>query len=213
MTPMSVKDQNLLNIFHPHEVNKKSVSLLIYSLLPAIFVTKTLESTLVYLLFSFIYLILVTFLGKLIYKTVREELIPIIVPFIFISTAVLVSLLSNAFFINFSKDYNLYIIILSVSALPYMLIADNEKRNIGYSVLNSLQSFLGLMVIMIVIGFFRELLSTGMITFGNYTNIKFQLNLFKDYAMTVFSNPLGAIILLGFIVAIFNKRGARIWNI
>ena len=61
---MEVKNLNILNIFSKREINNKSLSLLTLILLPAVFVTKSLEATLIYLLLFAVYMIFNNFSFK-----------------------------------------------------------------------------------------------------------------------------------------------------
>lgn len=204
---MDFKNKNIINFLKPANINHDSMMMLVLTLLPAVFVTKTLESTLVYLLLTFIFVVMVVMIGKLIDKIVLKEIRFIIVIITLGGLAGLLSTFAKAIFINYSNEFNLYTYLLTISALPYMLLADNEEKNFGYSMLNGLQSFLGLAIVMIMVGLLREVLSTGALTFGNYTNINFKLNMFPKYAMGVLGEPLGAILIVGLLLTVVNRRG------
>lgn len=208
---MDLQNKNIVNLFNPAEVNNKSLLLFMYSFVPAAFVAKTIESALVYLLLAFVYIVLVFVTSLLINKTVREDLKFVVIPLIFIGLAVLVSQLAGAFFINFTREYILYIYLLAVSAIPYMLVNDNKDKTFGNGLTNTLQTFIGFAVVLIVIAFVRELLGTGMITFGSYTSISFSINVFSKYAITVLQNPFGTLIILGFIMALVNRKVVASW--
>lgn len=207
---MDFKNKNLLNIFNPAKVTNESLTLTILAFLPAAFVAKTIESTLIYLLLMLMFLILTTLVSKLL-NVVQKENGFIINSVSFVIVAVFISLLSGAFFINFTKEFNIYIVLMSIGSLPYMLRADNEDKSVDKSILNTLKSFIGFALIMLIIALFREVLGTGMITFGNYTSIKFSVDLFKKYALTILSNPLGSFIILGFIAAYIKSKEEKQW--
>ena len=208
---MEFKKQNLLNVFNPSDVTPGALSGIALALLPAAYVARTIESALIYLLLALVYFILSTLAIKFVQKYLPQRINFMFATLSFVSVAVFVSLLSNAFFVTFAKEYNAYVVLLSVSALPYMLEADNEDKNIHKSMVNTIQSFVGFAIVMLLIAIFREILGTGMITFGNFTNITYQLDLFSKYAFTVLNEPLGAFIALGFIVAITKGKGDFIW--
>ena len=46
-----------------------------------------------------------------------------------------------------------------------------------------------------------------MITFGKFSDINYQVDLFRKYALTVFAEPLGSFVMLGFITALVKVRG------
>ncbi|WP_162140252.1 Rnf-Nqr domain containing protein [Haploplasma axanthum] len=210
---MQLKNKNLLNIFNIKDVNDQSMTLLVLALLPGLFVTKSIEATLIYLLLYAIFIILVTLVFKLIEKIVPNDINWIVVIVSVVGVSAFVAILANAFFVNFAKDYELFIYLFAVSSLPYMLNADNEKKNVGKSLVNSLQSFIGLVIIMLFVSILREVIGTGMIVFGNYSEISFNVNLFSKNAISIINEPLGAIIILGLLLAAIqlglNKKGER----
>ena len=140
---MELKNQNLLNVFKPSEVNSQSISGITLALLPAAFVARTIESALIFLLLALIYFILTTITIKSVQTYLPKKGNFLFATLSFVTVAVFVSLLSNAFFVTFAREYNHYVVLLSVSALPYMLEADNEDKGINQSMLNALQSFIG----------------------------------------------------------------------
>lgn len=208
---MEFKDKNLLNVFNPSKVTAESLSSIALSLLPAAFVARTIESALVYLLLALVFFIITTMLMNAVQRLVPVTFNYIFIPLTFVSAAIFVSLISSAFFVNFAQQYNSYVVLLSVSALPYMLDADNLDKNIHLSLLNTLQTFIGFSIVMLLIAIFREVLGTGMITFGTFTDITYQIDLFSKYALTVLNEPLGSFIALGFIIAIVKGKGDFIW--
>jgi len=208
---MELKNQNLLNVFKPSEVNSQSISGITLALLPAAFVARTIESALIFLLLALIYFILTTLAIKAVQIYLPEKGNFLFATLSFVTVAVFVSLLSNAFFVTFASEYNHYVVLLSVSALPYMLEADNEDKGINQSMLNTLQSFIGFAIVMLLIAIFREVVGTGMITFGKFSDINYQVDLFRKYALTVFAEPLGSFVVLGFITALVKGKGDFVW--
>lgn len=203
---MDLKNKNIVNLFQPAEVNNMSLLLFMYSFVPAAFVAKNLESALIYILLAFIYFFLIYLVSELIKITVREDLKFVIVPLVFMALAVLVGQLASAFFVNFASDYLVYVYLFAVSAIPYMLALDNKENSFGKGLINTIQTVIGFAVVLIVIAFARELLGTGMITFGTYTSINFQIDIFSKYALSVLQYPLGSLIILGFIMALINRK-------
>lgn len=210
---MNLKNMNILNFFSKNEVNNQTISLLALSLLPAVFVTKTIEAALVYLLLFVIYIILSTLLSKLINKVVPKGLKWIIVMISFVGLATLISLIANAFFVTFYNEYNIYIYLFAINALPYMLMEDDLEKGVGKSLVNALKSFIGFFIIMFLVAVLREVLGTGMIVFGTFTNISFSVNLFSNYAFSILTNPYGALVILGLLLAgivAISKKGERL---
>lgn len=208
---MDIKNKNLLNLFNKVKLNNESVSLLVLALLPAIFVTKTIEAVLIYLVIYFIYLVLSTLVGKLVNKLLDNNNAWIATLIANIGIATLLSIVFSSILINFGNEFNIYLYFMTLSSLPYMINEDTKEENVGKSLLNALQSFLGFALLMFIVALLREVLSTGMITFGNYTNLSFSLKLFPKYAMTIFANNFGSLVILGIVLGVFNltlqKRG------
>lgn len=205
---MEFKDRNLLNIYNPGKtVDADAIAGIAFAMLPSAYVAKTIESALVYLLFALIYFILSTLAIKGVQKFLPEKINFMFATFSFVAVAIFVSLLARAFFVTFYDSYSAYLVLISVSALPYMLEADNEEKSVHGSLLNALHSFIGFAIIMLLIAIFREVVGTGMIHFGKYTNIEFTVDLFSKYALSVFNQPLGAFIMLAFIIAVVKGRG------
>lgn len=214
---MDIKNKNLLNLFNKVKLNNESVSLLVLALLPAIFVTKTIEAVLIYLVIYFIYLVLSTLVGKLVNKLLDNNNAWIATLIANIGIATLLSIVFSSILINFGNEFNIYLFFMTLSSLPYMINEDTKEENVGKSLLNALQSFLGFALLMFIVALLREVLGTGMITFGNYTNISFSFKLFPKYAMTIFANNFGSLVILGIVLGIFNltlqKRGETKWVI
>lgn len=204
---MEVKNLNILNIFSKREINNKSLSLLTLILLPAVFVTKSLEATLIYLLLFAVYMILTTLVSKLIKVTAPKNMKWLLTIVSFVGIATLVAITAEAFFINFFADFSLYVYLFGLSVLPFMIKADNEDKSLDKGMLDTVQSLLIFALILILIAFIREFLGTGGLAFGYYLNINFTVNVFSKYAISVLLNPFGGLIVLGFILAVINSKG------
>lgn len=204
---MELKNLNILNAFTKKEINNKSLALLTLVLLPAIFVTKSLEATLIYLLLFVVYIILTTLVTALIKLVAPKEIEWLITTISFVGVAILVAVLAEAFFINFFADFSLYVYLFSISALPFMIKEDNEEKGLNYAMLDALQSILVFALIVIIIALFREFLGTGGLAFGNYTALSFNFNVFGKYAISTLINPFGGLIVLGLLLTIINGKG------
>jgi|GEM_PF-3270060 len=200
---MELRKLNLLNFFEKNEINEKKIALMMPTLFPALFVTKTFEGAFIYLIYFLIYLVLTTLTAKIIDKLVPNEMRKLIMIFSFFAISVIVAQFIDAFNIAFSNNYLTYIYLFPISALPYLLASDNKDVCVGKSLVNSLKSYLGVVAFILPIALVREILGTGMMIFGDYTFINFQVKLFPNFALRVLNNPFGAIILLGFSFAIF----------
>lgn len=210
---MDLKNKNIVNIFTPSEINHQSLVLFMFAFLPAAFITHTIEATLVYLLLTFIFLTLNSFATKLINITVDSDLKFLIVPITAIGLTILVSLFSKAVFVNYSKEYNIYTYLMAVGSLPYLLATDNRDLSISKGIVSTVQSFIGFSLVMLIIALFREVFGMGVITFGKYTTINFELKILGKYIIPTLQRPYGVLIILGLIAAIVNGRSEEVWHI
>lgn len=206
---MEVKKLNILNIFSKNEINNKSLSLLALILLPAVFVTKSFDATLIYLLLFVMYLILTTLTTKLIKLVAPKSIDWLVTILTFVGMATIIAIIADALFINFFADFGLYVYLFALSALPFMIKEDNEEKSLDKGMLDALQSFLVLALVLILIALVRELLGTGGISMGHYTNLNLTVSVFSKYAIGFFVNPFGGLVVLGCFLAIINSKGVR----
>lgn len=199
---MELKNLNILNVFKSKTFNEKSMTLLVLTLLPAMFVTKSLEATLVYCLLYVIFIILTSLLNKVVDLIGSDQTRNIVLILMNVTIAVLIAQFVSALNVNFRTDFLLLVYLFPISALPYLVRADNEDKNVGQTLVDALQSVLILIAVLIVTAFLRELISTGGISFGKYIGFKFSFNLFSKYAITLFAEGYSALIITGIYMAI-----------
>ncbi|MDY0276586.1 MAG: Rnf-Nqr domain containing protein [Acholeplasma sp.] len=198
---MDVKGLNIFNVFKKRTVTEKSMAILAITLLPALFVTNSLEATILYLIYFLVYLILVLLVQMLIKKVFPKEMAIYASVIGSVGVAIIVSQFIDAFHIGFANNYLLYIYLFAINLIPIMVKEDND--DLGKSLVDGIQSFLGFAVIVIIVALIREVLGTGSIVFGNYTNVKFSLKLFESSkALLIFNNAFSNFIILGIVLAI-----------
>ena len=79
-----------------------------------------------------------------------------------------------------------------------------SKNGVVDSILDALGMGLGYTFAVVIISFFRELIGTGGLSLYNpfdASQIIFQFSFFSDYAISLFTQPAGAFITLGTILA------------
>jgi len=80
-----------------------------------------------------------------------------------------------------------------------------SKNKVSDSIVDALGMGLGYTLAILVISFFRQLIGTGELTLLNPFNseqVIFSISLFKDYAVSLFSQPAGAFLTLGTIIGV-----------
>ena len=208
---MELKNLNILNVFKTKTFNEKSLALLVLTLLPAMFVTKSFEATVIYVVLYVIFIIITSMLSKLIRLISEGELRKKYLLLSYVVVAILLSQFVSAFYIPFGKsEFLLYIYLFPITALPYLIDADNEAKNIGRTLVDGLQSVLVLVAVLLVTAFLRELIGTGGINFTRYFGGGFSFDLFSKYSIAAFSSNYFTLIILGFYASIvqfcFNRK-------
>lgn len=199
---MDLSNLNILNVFKKKTFNEKSIALLIITLLPAMFVTQSIEATLVYILLYVIFIILATLANKLVDLISDHKSRWILLTLTYVVIATLISQFVSALNVDFTKDFILYVYLFPIGALPYLLKEDNKDKSIGHGLVDALQSVLILIPILLVTALIREFFGTGGISFGKYIGLDFGFSLFPNYAIAVLKEPYSVLIILGLYIAL-----------
>lgn len=167
-----------------------------------------------------IILALVVLLSNLIlyglYKVVDEKLhIVLLVTVTTLLTAVLARSF-ELFFYDFYVSVGIYFAGLIINSALLLMLTKSED-SLGTQVYNNLKIVSRIFVLSLIFGLVRELLGTGTISLGLLFGS--QVNLLGDsltkYAMTLFVNPQGGLIILSFIAIIVNlivgKESEEVW--
>lgn len=179
---------------------------------PALATTKSLEAALGMGLLFTIVLICSNCLISLIKKLIPEEIrtpsyIVVIATFVTI-----VKMLANAFLPELYATLGVFISLIVVNCIVLgRAEAFASKNTVGASFLDAVGMGIGYTLALLLMAFFRELLGTGMFTFGKiFTFIpETKLYILKnpivgyDYSISLFSQPAGAFIVFGVILAVF----------
>ena len=148
---MDLKNLNILNVFKKTTFNEKNLILLVLTLLPLMFVTKSIEATIIYVLLYVIFIILSIFISKIITLISDGELRKIYLILSYVVVTILLSQFVNAFYPAFAKsEFFIYIFMFPVTPLPYLIQADNIEQNIGKGLVDGLQSVIILIGVLLV---------------------------------------------------------------
>lgn len=187
---------------------KNQTAVLFLGLLPALAVTSSFEGSLGMGLVMTLILLLVTLILSGI-KTLLPKDMKIPVYLLVVATIVtMVKMILEAFLPELSAELGLYVTLITVNIIILGRIESTISKEKLIPALKS-NSLFGLMYlsILVFIGFFRELVGTGVIQLGTLLPLGFQVSLFEsfglqDFALDVAIQPTGAYIIAGLLFAL-----------
>lgn len=150
-------------------------------------------------------LLMSNFIISLLRKIIPHEIrIPVFI--VVIATLVkCVQMIMNAYTPELYESLGVFIPLIVVNCIILGRAESFASKNtVVDSLLDALGMGLGYTFAVVVISFFRELIGTGGLSLYNpfdATQIIFQWNFFGDYAISLFTQPAGAFITLGTILA------------
>lgn len=153
-------------------------------------------------------LILSNTIISLIRKIVPQEIrIPVYI--VIIATLVkCVQMLMNAYALSLYNSLGVFIPLIVVNCIILGRAESFASKN---GVLDSICDAIGMGIgytgAILIISFFRQLIGTGELSLLNPFNseqVIFNLTLFKDYAVSLFTQPAGAFLTLGTIIGVIN---------
>ncbi|MBP5216506.1 MAG: electron transport complex subunit RsxE [Bacilli bacterium] len=182
---------------------------------PALAITKTFEASFgMGILFTFV-LVFSNILISALRKVIPDEVhIPCYI--VIIATFVTITkMMTEAFLPELYSSLGVFLALLVVNCIVLgRAEAFANKNSVGDSLLDGLGNGLGFTIAICIIGVIREILGTGMLTFGNiFTFLKINGEAIKlpilkavdgsyDFSISLFSNPAGGFIVFGVIMAI-----------
>ncbi|MCK9235601.1 MAG: electron transport complex subunit RsxE [Acholeplasmataceae bacterium] len=179
----------------------------VLGLCPALAVTRTFEGA----LGMGILVMMVLTLTNMSISAVRNfvpDTVRIPAYIIIIATEVTVlKMLVDAFAPALAAELGVFIALITVNCVVFGRAESFASKNkILPSMLDGIGVGIGFGLALIMIGFTREFLGTGLIQMGYILPLGFKVTLFEsllfqDYAMSVFVNPPGAFLVIGFILA------------
>jgi len=181
---------------------------------PALATTKTVEAALgMGLLFTIVLIcsnVLVSLLRKLIAEEIRTPAYIVIIA----TFVTIVKMMTNAFLPELYSTLGVFISLIVVNCIVLgRAEAYASKNTVFDSLIDALGMGIGYTCALLLMAFFREVLGSGMITFGKiFTFIpEFSIPLLKyvkdgvtvyDYSISIFQNPAGAFIVFALILAV-----------
>jgi electron transport complex protein RnfE len=205
-----VKDENsLLSIFTKGIIKENGIFVMALGLCPALAVTSTFEGAFGMGILVLIILTMTNISISLIRKVVPDGVrIPIYI--IIIATEVtMLKMFVDAFAPDLAKELGVFIALITVNCI---ILGRAEsfasKNNVVRAAIDGMGVAIGFTGALVLIGFFREFLGTGVIEIGQILPLPFTYTLFgtwglDQYAMSVFSQPPGAFLMIGFLLAGF----------
>lgn len=183
---------------------------------PALATTKSVEAAIgMGFLFTIVLIcssVLVSLLRKLISDEIRTPAYIVIIA----TFVTIVKMLTNAFLPELYSTLGVFISLIVVNCIVLgRAEAYASKNNVFDSLIDALGMGVGYTIAIILMAFFREFLGTGGFTFGNiFTFIpKVSFLPLKDFAINMFTNPVGAFIVFAVILAVIafiNNRKAEL---
>ena len=175
------------------------IFVLVLGMCPMLAVSKTLMGSIGMGLATTLVLVLTNTLISLCRKLISDKVrIPCYI--LIIATMVtLVDLLIKKFLPDLDAILGVYIPLITVNCIIFARAESFASSNkVGYAATDGLSMGLGFTAAMAVLGFFREFLSFGSIafTFGAAT--------YKHDVMPIFQTPVGGLIMLAILMAVFN---------
>ena len=182
---------------------------------PALATTKTIEAAIGMGILFTIVLICSNCLVSLLRKLIPEEIKTPAYIVIIATFVTIVKMLTNAFLPDLYSTLGVFISLIVVNCIVLgRAEAYASKNGVFDSFIDALGMGVGYTLAILLMAFFREVLGSGMITFGNifkfipYTRIPIlkYINssdvVVYDYSISMFQNPAGAFIVFGLILAV-----------
>ena len=203
---------NKLKIVTKGFIEENPIFVLLLGLCSSLAITTTLTNALGMGMAVTAVLIMSNVIISLLRKIIPNEIrIPVYI--VVIATLVkCVQLIMNAFTPELYASLGVFIPLIVVNCI---ILGRAEsfagKNGVFDSILDAIGMGIGYTFAVLVISFFRQLIGTGGLSLLNPFNAEqviFEINLFADYAVSLFTQPAGAFITLGLILAFF--QGAKI---
>ena len=181
-------------------------------LVPALAVTASFEASIGMGMLIFVTLILNRMLLKIIHRLILEDIQWFIYIILLATQVVVLQMLVEAFAPNLFLSLGMYIALISVNGIVYVLDNQHIKRDAFKKLtIDSVKTATSILVSLMLIGFIREFIGTGMIVLGQTLPIGFDVILFEDlglssYALSVFKEPVGAFIIVGLLAGLFSAK-------
>jgi Na+-translocating ferredoxin:NAD+ oxidoreductase subunit E len=201
------QEQSLWEVFTKGILKENGIFVMVLGLCPSLAVTSTFEGALGMGILVILVLTLtnvsVSSIRKFVPDTVR---IPIYV--IIIATEVtILKMLVDAFAPLLAQELGVFIALITVNCVVFGRAESfASKNNVVKSALDGFGVAIGFALSLVIIGFLREFLGTGMIVLGKTLPLGFEYTLLQNagldqYAFSILVQPPGAFLVIGLILA------------
>lgn len=196
-------------------IKENPVFVLGLGLVPALAVTASFEAAIGMGLLIFVTLILNRMLLKLIHRLILEDIQWFIYIILLTTQVVVLQMLIEALVPNLFLSLGIYIALITVNGIVFVLDNKHIKRDAFKKLtIDGMKTATAILISLMLIGFIREFIGTGMIVLGQTLPIGFDVILFENlglssYALSVFKEPVGAFIIVGLLAALFSAKGPK----
>ena len=194
--------KNIKAFFKRGLLGENAPLVLLVGLTPFLGASKLLSGGVIMGVAAIIVLTLSALFVSLVRKIIPQAIKPVVYMIIIAGFVTAVEILIRTFLPIIFKEIGMYIPLLAVSGFVFAK-ADSvaDKNAVGFSVCDVLASGVGFFCAIVVFSFIRELFGCGTI---------WGLRIFPEqYGMRYLSMPAGALILLGFMIAVFRLFTAK----
>ncbi len=212
--PMKKKKQQVGHLanFTKGIIKENPVFVFLLGMCPALAVTSTMETGIGMGLLVVFVLTLSNIVVSLIARFIPDEVrIPAYI--VVIATFVtIVRMLTEAFAYDLFLPLRIFIPLIVVNCLIMSRATSYaSKNNVLDSMIDGLGMAVGFGLALGLIGFVREIFSTGSITLGEYLPFGFHISIINTemylFNMDVFAGPAGGFLVIGILLAIFTAKG------
>lgn len=140
----------------------------------------------------------ISIVGRFIPESVKSVSYMVIIAFF----VALFELLVHALLPVVYESLGIYLPLVAVSGIAFARAESSEGEGVGTAVAQGVSMGLGFLVVILVMSLVRELVGQG--TFFGLRVIP------EEYAARLIASPFGALVILGFLLAIFRKLVVRV---
>ena len=199
-------------VFIQSTFKENPVFVLGLGLVPALAVTATFEAAIGMGMLIFVTLILNRMFLKLIHRVILEDIQWFIYIILVATQVVVLQMLVEALVPNLFLSLGIYIALITVNGIVYVIDNKHIKRDSFKKLtIDSMKTATSILVSLMLIGFLREFIGTGMIVLGQTLPLGFDVILFEgfglsSFALSVFNEPVGGFIIVGLLAALFSAK-------
>jgi electron transport complex protein RnfE len=201
--------QSNRQIFTQGLIKDNPVFVGLLGLIPALAVTHTVETSLgmgIIMLFVLLGSTLIINLTNRFISDKNQLIAYVMIVAMLVSVA---AILTEAFAPLLFSELGIYLPLLAVSTLVFHQMWDSKSTQLGKSLLSSLSQGIGFILALLLIGLFREVISTGGIAYGVFLPLSSSGSFFNASTFllnqSVFNTSAGGFIVIGVLLGIVRK--------